>query len=57
MKQVNDEMESLANDDDYFYAVDDSSLDEYHEVQIDGSEDGVLYNTLITRYTIKEVEV
>ena len=57
MKQVNDEMESLANDDDYFYAVDDSSLDEYHEVQIDGSQDGVLYDTLITRYTIKEVEV
>lgn len=56
-KQVNDEMESLANDDDYFYAVDDSNLDEYHEVQIDGSKDGVLYDTLITRYTIKEVEV
>ena len=34
MKQVNDEMESLANDDDYFYAVDDSSLDEYTKYKL-----------------------
>lgn len=51
---VNDDLEKLANTEVYSYGADESTLDEYGEMQIDRFKDG-LFDTVISRYTIKEV--
>lgn len=51
---VNDDLEKLANTETYSYGADESTLDEYGEMQIDRFKDG-LFDTVISRYTIKEV--
>lgn len=51
---VNEDLEKLANTEIYSYGVDESTLDEYGEMQIDRFKNG-LFDTVIRRYTIKEV--
>lgn len=50
---VKDELESLKNDEVYSYGVDESTLDEQGDIQIDRFKNG-LFDTLISRYTIHE---
>lgn len=54
MTSVRDELEVLGNDEVYSYSADESTFNEYGEIQVDRFINGI-FDTIISRYTIREI--